>query len=36
MKHVAIAAIETSSIAQGFVTADAMIKQAEVELLEER
>ncbi len=34
MKHVAIAAIETSSIAQGFVTADAMIKQAEVELLE--
>ena len=34
MNHVAIAAIETSSIAQGFVVADAMIKQAEVELLE--
>lgn len=34
MKHVAIAAIETSSIAQGFVTADAMVKQAEVDVLE--
>lgn len=33
MSHVAIAALETSSIAQGFVTADAMVKQAEVELL---
>ena len=33
MNHVAIAAVETSSIAQGFVVADAMIKQAEVELL---
>lgn len=29
----AIAAIETSSIAQGFVTADAMVKQADVEVL---
>ena len=34
MNPVAIAAIETSSIAQGFVVADAMIKQAEVELIE--
>lgn len=34
MKHAAIAAIETSSIAQGFVTADAMVKQAEVEVIE--
>jgi microcompartment protein CcmL/EutN len=34
MNHVAIAAVETSSIAQGFVVADAMIKQAEVEILE--
>jgi microcompartment protein CcmL/EutN len=34
MTHVAIAAIETSSIAQGFVVADAMIKQADVEILE--
>ena len=34
MSPVAIAAIETSSIAQGLVTADAMVKQAEVELLE--
>ncbi|MEQ1833488.1 MAG: BMC domain-containing protein [Candidatus Eisenbacteria bacterium] len=33
MSHVAIAALETSSIAQGFVTADAMVKQAEVEVL---
>ena len=33
MNPVAIAAIETSSIAQGFVTADAMVKQADVELL---
>jgi microcompartment protein CcmL/EutN len=32
--HVAIAAIETSSIAQGTVAADAMVKTAEVELLE--
>jgi microcompartment protein CcmL/EutN len=31
---VAIAAIETSSIAQGTVTGDAMVKTAEVELLE--
>ena len=31
---VAIAAIETSSIAQGAVTGDAMVKTAEVELLE--
>ena len=30
----AIAAIETSSIAQGIVTADAMVKRAEVELLQ--
>ena len=34
MNPVAIAALETSSIAQGFVTADAMVKQAEVEVLE--
>ena len=34
MNPVAIAAIETSSIAQGFVTADAMVKQAEVDVLE--
>lgn len=33
MNPVAIAAIETSSIAQGYVTADAMVKQAEVEVL---
>lgn len=32
--HVAIAAVETSSIAQGWVTADAMVKEAEVEVLE--
>ncbi len=32
--HVAIAAIETSSIAQGTVAADAMVKTAEVEILE--
>ncbi len=31
--HVAIAAVETSSIAQGMVTADAMVKQAEVQVL---
>ncbi len=30
---VAIAAVETSSIAQGWVTADAMVKEAEVEVL---
>jgi microcompartment protein CcmL/EutN len=34
MTHVAIAAVETSSIAQGYVVADAMIKQAEVEVIE--
>jgi microcompartment protein CcmL/EutN len=34
MSAAAIAAIETSSIAQGFLVADAMIKQAEVELLD--
>lgn len=34
MNPVAIAAIETSSIAQGMVTADAMVKQAEVQVLE--
>jgi len=34
MNPVAIAAVETSSIAQGFVVADAMVKQAEVEVLE--
>ena len=34
MSHVAIAAIETSSIAQGIVVADAMVKQAEVDVLE--
>jgi microcompartment protein CcmL/EutN len=34
MSQVALAAIETSSIAQGVVTADAMVKEAEVELLE--
>lgn len=34
MNPVAIAAVETSSIAQGVVVADAMLKQAEVELLE--
>ena len=31
--YVAIAAVETSSIAQGWVTADAMVKEAEVEVL---
>jgi microcompartment protein CcmL/EutN len=31
---VAIAAIETSSIAQGWVTADAMVKEAEVQVLQ--
>ncbi len=34
MNPVAIAAVETSSIAQGFVVADAMVKQADVEVLE--
>ncbi len=34
MSPVALAAVETSSIAQGVVTADAMMKEAEVELLE--
>lgn len=34
MNPVTIAAIETSSIAQGYVTADAMVKQAEVEVLQ--
>jgi microcompartment protein CcmL/EutN len=34
MNPVAIAALETSSIAQGMVVADAMVKHAEVELLE--
>ena len=34
--HVAIAAIETSSIAQGAVVGDGMVKTAEVELLEAR
>jgi microcompartment protein CcmL/EutN len=34
MTHVAIAAIETSSIAQGIVVADAMVKQSEVDVLE--
>lgn len=34
MSPVAIAAVETSSIAQGFVTADAMVKEAEVEVVE--
>lgn len=34
MSPVAIAAVETSSIAQGVVAADAMLKTAEVELLE--
>jgi microcompartment protein CcmL/EutN len=33
MNPIAIAAVETSSIAQGVVVADAMLKQAEVELL---
>jgi microcompartment protein CcmL/EutN len=33
MNTVAIAAIETSSIAQGFVVADAMVKQADVNVL---
>jgi len=32
--HVAIGALETSSIAQGTVAADAMVKTAEVEILE--
>lgn len=32
--HVALAAIETGSIAQGVVVADAMVKTAEVEILE--
>ena len=34
MNPVAIAALETSSIAQGWVTADAMVKEAEVSVLE--
>jgi microcompartment protein CcmL/EutN len=34
MSPVAIAAVETSSIAQGMVTADAMVKEAEVEVLD--
>jgi len=34
MNPVALAALETSSIAQGVVVADAMLKEAEVELLE--
>lgn len=34
MNPVAIAAIETSSIAQGFLVADAMVKQAEIDVLE--
>ena len=34
MNPIAIAAIETSSIAQGIVTADAMVKTADVELIE--
>lgn len=34
MNPVAIAAVETSSIAQGIVVADAMLKMADVELLE--
>ena len=34
MTHVAIAAVETSSIAQGAVVGDAMVKQAEVTLIE--
>ena len=34
MNPVAIAALETSSIAQGLVAADAMMKQAEVQVLE--
>ena len=34
MNPLAIAAIETSSIAQGYVVADAMVKQAEVDVLE--
>ncbi len=34
MNPVAIAALETSSIAQGIVTADAMVKEAEVLVLE--
>ncbi len=34
MNPVAIAAVETSSIAQGVVTADGMLKRAEVELLQ--
>ena len=34
MSVVAIAAIETTSIAQGIVTADAMVKTADVEVLE--
>ncbi len=34
MNPVAVAAVETSSIAQGLVTADAMVKEAEVEVLE--
>ena len=33
MSDVAIAAVETSSIAQGLVTADAMVKQADVDVL---
>jgi microcompartment protein CcmL/EutN len=34
MNPLAVAAIETSSIAQGFVVADAMVKRAEVDVLE--
>jgi microcompartment protein CcmL/EutN len=34
MNHVSIAAIETSSIAQGTVVGDAMVKQAEVTLIQ--
>lgn len=34
MNPVAIAAVETSSIAQGMVTADAMVKQADVQVIE--
>lgn len=34
MAHVAVAALETSSIAQGVVASDAMVKTAEVDLIE--
>jgi microcompartment protein CcmL/EutN len=34
MAHVAVAALETSSIAQGVVATDAMVKTADVELIE--